>query len=146
MYCSGDLNWLLTCVQLRRRYFFSVEEKFRDKQNFDMLHINVLVPRWRGVFLTYLELSTSNNKWVMALLIFWYLFLIFNWRLRDQDIVFARELWFVVRSVNPAFLVRPMPCCAQQSLSSSVPRVPPILRTLNTHAGYAQSLAGRQAV
>jgi hypothetical protein len=48
----------------------SVEEKFRDKQDFDMLYINVLVPRWRGVFLTYLELSTSNNKWVMALLIF----------------------------------------------------------------------------
>jgi hypothetical protein len=40
----------------------SIEEKFRDKQNFDMLYINVLVLRWRGVFLTFLEFSTSSNK------------------------------------------------------------------------------------
>jgi hypothetical protein len=57
----------ITFLHARLTFFragdnLSVEEKFQDRQNFDMLYINVLVPRWRGVFLTYLELSTSNNK------------------------------------------------------------------------------------
>jgi hypothetical protein len=39
----------------------SVEEKFRDKQNFDMFYINVLIPRWMGIFLTYLELYEQQQ-------------------------------------------------------------------------------------